>query len=252
MNALLKSSILFLYPAQCRYCEENLDPSDGHYICGSCWQEVEFIKRPYCEMCGHPLDPLAALPEKVFSCGKCSEMKEEIGSLSFRKARSVAVYDSVVGEAFRLMKYDGKTVMAKPLADLMIEAMRLFFGMEDYDCIVPVPLHKRRKRERGYNQVELIGRRLSRATGIPMETHALIKTANTPPQVGLSYQERLRNVRGHFDVPDPSGLAGKKILLIDDVFTTGTTVNESARVLLRKGKVKYVDVFTLLRVVRKL
>ena len=244
MNALLKSLIMFLYPAQCRYCGENLDPSDGYYICKSCWQQVEFIKRPYCETCGYPLDPLAALPDKVPSCDRCPE------NALFRKARFVADYDSAVGEAIRLLKYQGKIVMAKPLADLMIKAMPAFFGMEDYDCIVPIPLHKKRRRERGYNQVELIGRRLSSATGISMRTRSLIRTVNAPPQVGLSYEERLRNVRGHFDIPDPSELAGKRILLIDDVLTTGATVAESARVLIREGKVKYVDVFTLLRVTK--
>ena len=160
----------------------------------------------------------------------------------------MAVYDSAVGTAFRLLKYQGKTVMAKPLAHLMIEAMPVLFGMEDYDYIVPVPLHKRRRRKRGYNQVELLGKRLSGATGIPMETRSLIKTVNTPPQVGLPYQQRLRNVRGHFHVPDASRIAGKRILLIDDVFTTGATVTESARLLLREGKAEFVDVFTLLRV----
>ena len=78
-------------------------------------------------------------------------------------------------------------------ADLMIQAMPMLFGMEDYDCIVPVPLHKRRKRKRGYNQVELIGERLSKAINIPMELHNLVKTVNTPPQVGLPRKERQRN-----------------------------------------------------------
>jgi ComF family protein len=244
MNPLLKSLIMFLYPSQCRHCGENLDPSDGHYICKSCWGKVELIERPYCETCGYPLDALAALPDRIASCRECPE------NIRFRKARSVTVYDSVAGAAFRLLKYSGKTVMAKPLADLMIQAMPFLFGMEDYDCIVPVPLHKKRRRERGYNQVELIGNWLSRSTGIPMITHSLVKVVNTPPQVGLSYQERLRNVRGHFDVPEPSRIAGKRILLIDDVFTTGATVTESSRMLLRKGKVDYVDVFTLLRVTK--
>lgn len=243
MNALLKSAIMFLYPARCRHCGESLDPSDGHYICGSCWREVKFIKKPYCETCGHPLDPLAALPDVVPSCNKCPE------NALFRKARSVTVYNSPAGTAFRLLKYQGKTIMAKPLADLMVEAMPAFFGMEDYDCIVPVPLHKKRRRKRGYNQVELIGEWLSSRTGIPMETHCLIKTVHTPPQVGLSYEERQRNVRGHFDVVNLPDLSGKRVLLIDDVLTTGATVTESARILVRKGKVKYVDVFTLLRAV---
>jgi len=241
MNALMKSLIMFLYPAQCRHCGESLDPADGHYICKTCWQEIQPIKKPYCETCGHPLNPNAALPEIIPSCNNCPE------DLSFRKARSAAIYESAAGVAFRLLKYHGKTIMAKPLADLMIEAMPMLFGMEDYDCIVPVPLHKRRRRKRGYNQVELIGERLSRATNIPMELYNLVKIANTPPQVGLSYRERQRNVHGHFDVTAPSRLTGKRILLIDDVLTTGATMSESARTLLRKGKPKYVDVFTLLR-----
>jgi predicted amidophosphoribosyltransferase len=83
-----------------------------------------------------------------------------------------------------------------------------------------------------------------------METRALIKTVNSPPQVGLSYEERLRNVRGHFGVPDLPGLAGSRVMLLDDVLTTGATVGESARMILQKGKAKYVDVFTLLRVTK--
>ena len=236
---------MFLYPAQCRHCGESLDPSDGHYVCQTCWREVEFIERPYCETCGQPMAPGVALPAVIPSCNKCPE------NVRFRKARSVAVYDSSVGAAFRLLKYGGKTVMAKPLADLMINAMPEFFGMEDYDCMAPVPLHKRRRRKRGYNQVELLGERLSQATGIPMGAHSLIKIANTPPQVGLSAAERQRNVRGNFDVAKASDLTGKRVLLLDDVLTTGATVSECARTLMRNGKAKYVDVFTLLRVVTK-
>ena len=249
MNALLRSLILVLYPAQCRHCGENLDPSDGHYICKSCWQEVEFIKRPYCETCGQPLNPLAALPDRISSCDECPE------NPWFRKARSMAVYYSdpavrtisVVGEAIRLLKYHGKTVMAKPLADMMIKAIPVFFGMEDYDYIVPVPIHKRKRRERGYNQMELIGRRLSSATGIPLKTRSFIKVVNTRSQVNLSREERLGEVKDVFDIPDPSRIAGKRILLVDDVLTTGATVNESAKTLTKKGKVKCVDVFTLAR-----
>jgi ComF family protein len=191
------------------------------------------------------------LSGKIPSCGNCPKDTQAW----FREARSIAFYYSdpgeftvsVVGDAILLLKYQGKTVMAKPLAGLMIEAMPRFFGMGDYDYIVPVPRHKEKKRKRGYNQVELIGRRLSCATGIPMETHSFIKTRSTRPQVELSREERLSEVKDAFDVPDPSRIAGKKILLIDDVLTTGATVNESARTLVRKGGVKYVDVFTLAR-----
>lgn len=243
MNALLRSLVIFLYPARCRNCEENLDPSDGYYICKSCWQKVKFIERPYCEVCGYPLDPMAALPDRITSCDKCPE------NTWFRNARSLADYDSAVGKAVWLLKYHGKAVMARPLAELMLKFMPELFGMADYDYIVPVPIHKKKRRERGYNQMELIGRWLSRTTGIPMET-SLMKVVNNESQTGLSAKERLENVRGVFDVPDPSRIAGKKILLIDDVFTTGATVNESARMLARRGKVDRVDVFTLTRRLR--
>lgn len=244
MNALMKSLITFLYPAQCRHCGESLDPADGHYICKTCWREIQPIRKPYCETCGRPLDPNAALPEVIPSCSDCPE------NLPFRKARSAAIYESAARTALWLLKYHGKTVMAKPLASLMIEAMSTLFGMEDYDYIIPVPLHKRRRRQRGYNQMELIGERLSRATNIPMESHCLVKIADTPSQVNVPYKERQNNVRGGFDVTDPSRIKGKGILLIDDVYTTGATATESARTLLRKGKPKYVDVFTLLRATR--
>jgi len=240
MNALLRSLITFLYPAQCRHCEENLDPADGHYICKACWQAAKLIEKPYCETCGYPWE---TVPEKIPSCRQCPD------NALFRKARSVAVYDSVVGTALRLLKYSNKTVMAKPLAELMIDALPVFFGMEDYDYIIPVPLHKKRRRERGYNQVELIGEELSRTTGIPMEAKCLVKTKDTERQEVLSGKERLDNVKGCFDITDPSRTERKRILLIDDVFTTGATVTELTKVLLRKGKAKYVDVFTLLRVV---
>ena len=137
MNALLRSLILFFYPAQCRHCGENLDPADGHYICKSCWQEAQLIKEPYCETCGYPLISTAALPDRIPSCSECPETP------FFRKARSVAYYDTAVGEAVRLLKYQGKDIMAKPLADLMVEAMPAFFVMNDYDYIIPVPIHKK-------------------------------------------------------------------------------------------------------------
>jgi ComF family protein len=242
MNPMLKSLIMFLYPSQCRHCDENLDPSDGHYICKSCWDKVEFIKRPYCETCGYPLDPLATLPDRIASCAHCP------GRPWFRKARSIAVYDSAVGEAIRLLKYSGKITMAKPLADMMVKAVSAFFGMEGYDYIIPVPIHKKKRRERGYNQMELIGRKLSQAIGIPMEMRSFIKTVNTPSQTSrASHSDRLENVRGTFGVRDPSSIADKRILLIDDVLTSGATVNESARTLAREGKVKCVDALTLSR-----
>jgi ComF family protein len=129
--------------------------------------------------------------------------------------------------------------------------MPIFFGMEDYDYIIPVPNHKKRDRNRGYNPLKLVVRRLSYAVNIPVETRILTKIVDNESQTRQkSVAERLKNVKGVFDISNPSGLIGKRILLVDDVFTSGATVNESSRMLIKKGKVRYVDVFTLARQVR--
>lgn len=242
MNALLKSLIWFLYPAQCRHCGENLDPADGYYICKSCWDKVEYIEKPYCEKCGFPSDPHSALPEKVFSCANCPPQ------FSFNKARSIAYYNTAIGEAIRLLKDNGKTVMADKLADIMVEGMNKLLNPKDYDCIIPVPLHRKKMRKRGYNQMELIGRKVGEKVGIPLETKSLIKVKDTPPQRGLSGKERIQNIKGSFSVINPINIKGKRILLIDDVMTTGSTINECAKTLVKEGKVDSVDVLTLARV----
>ena len=244
MNALLRSLIWFLYPAQCRHCGENLDPADSHYICKSCWDQVEYIDRPYCEKCGYPLDSLSSLPDRVFSCADCPD------ETSFGKARSIAhYYDSAIGEAIRLLKDNGKTIMAGKLAEIMAKGVHDLLDVNDYDCIVPVPIHKKKLRKRGYNQMDLIGRKMSAKLGIPIDAQSLVKSVHTPPQRGLKARDRVQNIKDSFSVIDPSKIAGKRVLLIDDVMTTGSTANECARVLLKEGKASNVDVLTLTRAV---
>jgi len=147
------------------------------------------------------------------------------------------------------LKDQDKAIMADPLADLMFNSMPRLLDVQDYDYIIPVPIHKKKMRKRGYNQMELIGRRLSTKTGIPLEVRSLVKSVNTRPQRGLIAKERQKNIKDSFEVPDRSKIDGKRILLIDDVMTTGATVNECARVLLNDGKVRYTDVFVLTRAV---
>jgi len=241
MNPLLKSLIMFIYPAQCRFCKQTLDPSHGYYICRNCWEAIKPVETPFCEICGYPLSQFPALPEKVYSCRNCPD------DVRFRRARSITDYDSAAGEAIRLLKYHGKTVMAKRLADLMAKAMPSFLNIEDYDCIIPVPIYKKKRRQRGYNQMELIGRIFSSKTGLYMNIVSLIKIKDTQPQASLSLKERKTNVKDAYKVIDPDLIAGKRILLIDDVYTTGTTVNECAKTLLTQGKANYIDVFTIAR-----
>lgn len=156
---------------------------------------------------------------------------------------------SAVSKAIHLLKYEGKTIMDQPLAQLMIKNMPLLLNKDDYDLIIPLPIHKRKLHKRGYNQVELIGRKLSKAIGIPIDTQSLVKIIETESQARSSYMKRGINLKGAFDVSEQSKLEGKRILLIDDVMTTGASMNESAKALVTKGKVMYVDVLTIVRAI---
>jgi ComF family protein len=148
-------------------------------------------------------------------------------------------------DAICLFKYGGKVSLASPLARLMIDQLP---PIEKIDVIIPVPLHPERLREREFNQSLLLADRIGRHLNIPVSCTALIRIAPAPPQTTLSRKERLHNLREAFSVPRPESLTGKRILLIDDVFTTGTTVQVCATTL-RKAGAGHVFVLTLGRTV---
>jgi ComF family protein len=149
-------------------------------------------------------------------------------------------------EAIHLLKYEKKTTLAKPLSLLTRKAFHQFWNVENIDLLVPVPLHVRRLRERGFNQAYLLARRWTRQTGIALDGLNLCRRRRTQPQTVLSRSDRQRNIRGAFALRHPQRIQGQRILLVDDVYTTGATVNECARVLM-DGGAEFVDVLTLAR-----
>lgn len=160
-------------------------------------------------------------------CGPC-----RLRPPAFTEARSLFVYAPPLRDALHLLKYRGKVALARPLGDLMAEGFEPPAGLE---AIVPVPLHPARLRDREFNQSLLLADRLSRRLGPPVAPMGLVRLHATAPQTELSRSARLKNLRRAFAVPNPDRLAGKKVLLVDDVFTTGTTVNECAKALRRAG-----------------
>lgn len=142
-------------------------------------------------------------------------------------------YDGPAGEAVRLLKFGGKMRMAPLLAEAVGPLAGALKERYDLDTLVPVPLHPRRRRERRFNQAEEIGHRVAAAVGLEFEPRGLARTKYTTPQVELTGKERLANVRGAFDACE--GFSGKRVLLLDDVITTGATVRECAAVLRRAG-----------------
>ena len=164
-------------------------------------------------------------------------------------ARALGTFEGSLQTAIHRWKYEGKTHLTPFFAEWMAEGLNRFRELNSLDLLIPVPLHPRRLRGRGFNQALLLAKELSRRTGIPASHAILKKKRPTLPQVNLSGAEREKGLKGTFHVAEKKELRGKSVLLIDDVYTTGTTVNECSRVLLEGGAEK-VDVFTLAHAIK--
>lgn len=182
-------------------------------------------------------------------CGACLARPTH-----FRRARAAGSYNGSLLTLTHRLKYRGDSYLAKPLGRLLFQTYCDHFGPAVHDTIAPVPLHRRRMRQRGYNQAYLLIKnwhRLARANSRLQPAFILApvllkRCRATPPQTGQNRRHRLANIKNAFTVPRPQSVAGKRVLLVDDVFTTGATVNECARVLLKSGAAR-VDVLTLAR-----
>ena len=175
-----------------------------------------------------------------FLCGNCIlEMPPYSG------ARSFGYYSAELGKIIQQLKFRGRRNLSSLLGPLLTETFFESWSREEFDLVVPVPLHPKRKRERGFNQSDVLARRLSCSIAVPYRS-ALIRTRATLPQVGLTDTERKENVRTAFRCPQPHRVSGKRILLIDDVMTTGATVSSAARALLDGGAFR-VSVLTVAR-----
>jgi ComF family protein len=168
----------------------------------------------------------------------------------FTMARAWGAYEGSLQEAIHHWKYEGKTNLTPFFAEWMAEGVKRYWDPDSLDLLIPVPLHTQRLRERGFNQALLLVKELSCRTGIPYRKTILQKKKPTVPQVNLSGAEREKGLRGVFHVTGKEEWVGKSILLVDDVYTTGATVNECSKVLWRGGA-KRVDVLTLAHAVKR-
>jgi ComF family protein len=172
-------------------------------------------------------------------CGEC-----RLDPPPFGVCRSPGLYEGGLKQCIHLFKYDGRRELARPFGLLMAECVSREFREVGFDALVPVPLHRSKLHARGFNQAELLARELGRRMGVPVANRALVRLEARDPQSTLTRAARLENIRGLFAVSDRERVAGRRFLLIDDVFTTGATVDECVRVLLKNGAVA-VDVCTL-------
>jgi ComF family protein len=233
-------------PADTENSQEGLSAILAEFLCGTCNRLIQWIHAPLCTCCGRPFDS----PQGVdHPCGDC---REDPGG--YNRARAAAVYHGVFKALICAYKYQYRVELAMPLSRIMWRTLTRYWDPRQIDCIVPVPLHNRRLRERGFNQAELMLRAwpaVSQTAGRHQRPPALwadnlVRSRYTPPQIGLNRDQRVDNMLDAFQLSDPSAIRGCRILLVDDVLTTGATVNACTRVLLR-AKAASVEVLTLAR-----
>ena len=206
-----------IFPQRCEVCGLLQEP----VICPRCREQFMVIGEPCCRQCGVPFDPLAK------TTSHCAECRED--PPPFDVARAAGVYRGALRRAIHLFKYDGIRAMAEPLGQLLAEQVALPFPI---DCLCPVPLHPKRLAMRGFNQSRLLAKVAGTIWRLPVED-LLTRTHNTPPQMSLPAEERRQNIRNAFTTAAP--ISGRAVGLVDDVFTTGSTLRECSRILKRAG-----------------
>ena len=234
-SGLLRRTLRFFLPVHCSSCNSLLTDDPIPYFCSDCWSKISLMPAGRCSRCDRPFaSSIATTCSPNHVCQPCAERPP-----SYTRAWTLYPYTSLLRQAIRLFKYQGKVSLATPLAALMIARLPPFDSVE---LIMPVPLHSKRLRQREFNQALLLADAIGRHLNIPVAYTNLIRAISTPAQTTLSRKSRLKNLRRAFAVRHPDAIVKRRILLIDDVFTTGTTVNECAKTLRKAGS---GDVFVM-------
>jgi ComF family protein len=236
-----RSALGLLYPPTCIACQAAT--GEPHTLCAACWSGVRFIERPYCERLGTPFT--VDLGQPLLSPAAIADPPV------FQRARAVAEYDGTASLLVHRLKYNDRLELARALGGMMTRA-----GAElvvDADVIVPVPLHRWRLWWRRFNQAMALAKAVSTESRVPCDPFLLARVKRTRRQVGLTKAQRQENLQGAFRVPAEAKarLQGRRVLLVDDVLTTGSTANAASRALLRGGAAS-VDVLAFARVVKEL
>lgn len=227
-----------VYPENCQLCGDGrAGPSEG-FVCARCWQGVRFVRAPMCERCGLPFEGEITT---VFECGNCREMK-----LHFESARAAVVATGCALEVVHRYKYHQAEWFEPFLGDLLCREAVPALRAGRWDAVVPVPLHPRKERERGFNQAARLAAILARPLGLPVRSDWVRRVEFTRTQALLSRTERAANMRAAFAARPGLVLQDERIVVVDDVLTTGATTSACAKVLIEAGAAR-VAVWTVAR-----
>lgn len=229
LDRLYHALLDLVFPPRCVGCGQW-----GVSLCPQCQTAISPVPAPICERCGRP----------VFGCEVCPLCRRDPPPLS--AIRSAAIFEGPLRLAIHHLKYKGQRGLAQPLGALMAQAWPK--AMRDGDCLIPVPLHTARERERGYNQARLLAEELGRRIGLPVICNAIYRVRATQPQVHLDARARRENVAGAFAATGQASMRGRRPVLVDDVCTTAATLSACAEALWQAGAAQ-VFAYTLARAI---
>ena len=225
--ASIKLAELIFFPSFCEICSSLLESPDDKIVCHSCLHSIKLPRTSYCSRCGRFFDSLG----DPHLCSRCAQKPP-----SFSAHYSSGRYQGILKDVILLFKYRKFSILGKELARLALNNLtnkrEFFSGLE---IVVPVPLHSIKKKQRGFNQAETIAREIAKQLNTDYVKDALVKKKNTPPQTSLLAEERRQSIKNAFDLKKRERIEGKIVLLVDDVYTTGSTLQECSRVLIQGG-----------------
>jgi competence protein ComFC len=215
-----------IYPRFCVGCDTVVRDRENH-ICWDCFSSVDILSSPICSICGDPADGII---EHEYTCSWCVNRRPH-----FDRARSAVRYRGVVKDSLQAFKYNNQIHMVSDLAELLVSCVKTHYSDDEFDAVTVVPLDSKKQRQRSYNQSTLIGQKLASAIGVKCAPECVCRTKAVRPQVELNARQRIMNVKGIFEVREQAWVKGRSFLLVDDVMTTGATVNELSKVLKGAG-----------------
>lgn len=221
MEQPLTAAVRLLYPERCLFCGEILTGRNTTGVCGACAHYDRAIDGAVCGICGGPLARGAA----------CCEERAPL----LDGGRALWVYDEPHSKAVLDLKFKHRLENVHKIAQRAAAHIQEAAAFADIHFVAPVPLHRAKRIARGFNQAELLAGAMAKALGIAMENGVLLRRRNTPPQMNLNFAQRLENLDDAMQVRHPERVCGRRILLIDDIFTSGATMNECAKVLKNAG-----------------
>ena len=223
LKTLTKPILNIIYPLKCVHCNA-LTLKDDKHLCDECFYSLARQTPPFCLKCGRSINQ-----EKDIKEGICLNCKTK--NFHFDKAWSICSYEGLIRDLIHNFKYRQKLQYQYIFKSLINEFLETYKILNDIDIIIPIPLHATRLREREYNQSQILANIVSETINKPILSDTLIRIKNTKPQIELSDKQRIQNISGCFAIRNQHAINSGNILLIDDVFTTGATISEAARII---------------------